>query len=78
VIVTWHTAVPARRVLYAIVAHPITPSDPRSFASRRGRGRRSFRVVLKPRRRVRRIELVGYSIDRPDRLHKRVVVPVSG
>jgi hypothetical protein len=78
VIVTWRTALPARRAIYLVQARPITrKSTTADLGYRRGRGRRNFRIVLKPRRSARNIAVIAYSIDRP-RHSRTVVVPITG
>jgi hypothetical protein len=78
VIVTWHTAIPARRVVYLVEARPLGPDlTLERLAFRRGRGRHSFRVVLKPRRPVRRVVVRAISLDPPQKT-RTVNVPVSG
>jgi hypothetical protein len=78
VVVTWRTAVPARRAFFVVQARPIPRGyDPDSFTYRRGRGRSSFRAVLKLPRSVHRVAVEAYSID--DARNRRVVVvPISG
>ena len=83
VVVTWSTAIRARRVFYDVSgrrtrAQRLRASEFPLLRTVPGRGRRSFRVTLKPRRPrdVRWVELTATARDRPYR-SARVVVPVS-
>lgn len=78
VVVTWRTAVPARRIQYLVQGRPVGRRgfEPDRLAFREGRGRSSFRVVLKLPRSTPRVAVVAYSLDTAGR--RTVIVPISG
>jgi hypothetical protein len=66
-VVTWHTASPARRTTFAVYASDRGDEVPLAFGRARGRGRRSFSVRLRDAARARRVMVVasGESDRRP-------------
>jgi hypothetical protein len=78
-IITWHTAEPARRALFGLVMWDRSRGFVNDLGrgSLEGRGRTRFRLVAKPEElhSVRFVELYAISVDTSDQV-KRVRIPV--